>query len=354
MRYSKNKKTDYKPVDTFVVDEMKEKVDDYEAFYRYIGENIDSFDDWEEFVEYQMRKKGLHLNEVAFALGKASSNFATYYIHKIPSNRQRSVVIALAIIFEMSVDETNEMLTKKARMRELYDKDIEDAIWKFLINKNYNSDYDKIYYPIEAFKLLKSRLEAEIATNRAELINQYASGEYCDTDVDTDLIGDDILDCETQEEFEAYIHDNLDLFRSCNQKLIEEIDHYSGEYQKELGSKFWDLARKHYIPNIKKGKVPDRDFLILFGLFVGNTMDSNVILEINSLLEIAHMAPLYSKCLAECLLMCAFNRFKYDEHDEDDNLFDCAIKEIETAGFIENLPEKYVKYFNELREQEGA
>lgn len=254
-------------------------------FENLIKENIGQFEDWKQHILPLMANNNLNANKISEKCGVSVST-AKRYIKEIPPKRK--YVIEFAILFKFNVDETNELLTRWAKYEKLNAKNIEDAIWIFMINQG---DCEN---PQIEFTELKNNFETIIA-NIDEYYNCAVAKRKKAATVDTLIMEKQILSAKTLTDFQTVMREVTEGFKSRNQKLIDYINGLVRNYGESANKLFHEdekFKEYHYrqLEALTKNESPNRMHLIILGLKLNCTTDG-----INYLLDLAGMSPLCSK-----------------------------------------------------------
>ena len=97
---------------------------------------------WQEHLRPLIREKRLNYRIIAEGC-EVSEASAGSFIKKIPAKREN--VILLAMLMKLTVEETDELLTRWAKYQKLYARNPSDAIWIFLLQKG-GSDHPRALF----------------------------------------------------------------------------------------------------------------------------------------------------------------------------------------------------------------
>lgn len=339
---SKNNFSSEKQIPTRFFAQKIGRCESQQEFEQLVEENISYFKSWEEHINSLMKEKGLNVNIISERCGLSEST-ARRYLKEIPPKRK--YVIEFAVLLKLSYLQTNNLLTRWAKYERLNAKNIEDAIWIFIINRKNCEN------PEEAFNELKERFDLLID----EIDNYYScklSIREKAVPVGTRQMESKILSAQTIIEFENVMGELAEGFKTRNQRLLDYINNLvnsCGNSANELFSEDVKFRNHHYqqLRNLENNKSTDRMYLITLGLKLNCTSDG-----INDLLEVAGMSPLCSKDKLEsaiyfyledlyCKCPDSLNGYYNNERDE----FAYDLKNIqddtengfdELRGFFEN------------------
>lgn len=292
-----------------------------QEFEQLIQDNISQFKSWEDHMTSLMNKNDLTYSMISQKCDLPIST-ARRYVKEIPPKRK--YVIELAILFKFDVLQTNDLLTRWAKYEKLCAKNVEDAIWIFIIN---SQSCEK---PEKEFNELKQRLEDLINEVDSYYRNKPSERKKV-IPVGTIIMEDKILSTHTLNEFEKEMSGMVDGFKTRNKRLLDYIDglvrSYAGNANK-LFSQDKRFRDYHYqqLRNLENNESPNRMYLITLGLKLNCTTDG-----INELLSMAGMSPLCSKdrlesaiyfYLEELYCKCPDSLNGYYNNDEDKFAYD--------------------------------
>ncbi len=251
---------------------------------------------WSEYVKPLMRAKHLSGQKVTEGMGLKSVNTANKFRNQVPSKREQ--VIMLAMMLGLNMEQTNDLLTRRARkFHGLYAKHPDDAIWIYLLNRGGSEK------PRELFDAYKIVFEEE----RCAAAPRQGYGAYT-APSNTALMQSTLLSARSDHAFRSVIRNHAMDFDHACERLYQYLEQTVARYLKEGGDvdriyekaiSINELAGEHatfrgrYYHQInrrlnKNHEMPDRDMLIALGLWLD--MD---VAHINDLLDRAYMGPLY-------------------------------------------------------------
>ena len=202
--------------------------------------------------------------------------------YKIPA--KRDVVIGIGILLEYNVDEINALLSI-AQYEKLYSRNINDAIWIYLIESNCAApEKNRCKTPAKA----KNDLD-----NFAESIRKLIKHTDEKSEMGTVTWLYKIKSTKELVEFEKLIRDHAGELAAQNQRLISAIiDAIKTSDATSATNLFEDnRALKDFhdrqLSTLRTGGHPNRIYLIILGLKLNFSAD-----KINNLLNIAGFSPL--------------------------------------------------------------
>ncbi len=271
----------------------------------YIRNNDLLFLDWQRYINNLLQLRGCSYEKFGKMTGFSKNTIKSWCINGVMP-RNRALFIKLAFGLKMNVEETNELLLKYGKYSKLYPKDLHDAIIIYVINKRIN-DWDNPIYDYNSLSAWEEKF--------CEILKNHKTNEKYYYQPQTVGIFNDILKIKDDLEFEKYILTNADVFFSSYSALIYFIDDFieirisekeilGNETEKYSWHRFikekqLDSSFEIMLSKLKHdGLLPRREQLIALGIHLN--MVAN---DIDKMLELAHMKPLYAKDKAESLLL---------------------------------------------------
>ena len=286
--------------------------------------------DWNIYINEKLMLKGISKKDVSNSLN-VSYNTASKMLEEVPAKREN--LLMLAALVGLSIEETNNALTRFGRYSALYAKDYKDFIWMFILNNGgcdnprrlhlkYQQEYDEALSEIDPSNLPSGPIPTGYLENL--IVNSGEETSFKNIIKGVEIVLDSGYDT-LQDYMCAFIDDSI-VTVSNNKAFIQKY-----YYQTE---------------KMSENTPPDRMFLLAFGLNLNLTEQG-----VNHLLSLAHMAPL---CSGECnefsklesyifflLRMCAssfecntLGAFEYDKKNR-------FVKE---DGEVFYTPHDYIKY----------
>lgn len=286
-----------------------ENQEEYEALVR---ENEALYVGWREHVLPMLRKNDLTAKQIAEGCGISLSS-ASSFSRKIPSKREN--VIMMAMMMRLSVEETNELLTRWAHFQKLYAKHPCDVIWIYLLQKG-GSDRPaalfREYYAV--YEQIRQKYDESSFPER----NSFDTWVVFDviTGKSKQKNGAQKIAAQADESFCEMMEYLMPSFKSGYQKLLnylnsffvdieEEDDRKLGlsdtvdKYEKKkltpkvLFSDKREVLDRYYrkMRDLKNDHIiPSRTFLVALGIHLSmNTQ------QLNTMLDYAGMGPLCPK-----------------------------------------------------------
>ena len=261
---------------------------EYEAL---VAEHQSLYRNWQEFIGPKIKKKGLKYTHIAEGCG-VSRPIASAFDTHIPV--RRSNVIMLAMMLGMNEAETNDLLARHARFHKLYPKNPEDAIWIYLLEKG-GSDvpaalfdaYWDVY--LEESARCKGNAPQRYAKGTVAVFNEIKSDARkakaaCIAEASSDAVYREMVHRHIQEygngywRLEEFIDRKFEAFRTSPNQMWENHTKFKSAYYDRMQALREDR------------KLPERMFLVALGIHL--ELDKE---DINKMLELAGMAPLYAK-----------------------------------------------------------
>lgn len=233
----------------------------------------------------------------------------------IPRDRETFIVVGLSAGY--ALPEMNKLLTRYGRYSELYSKTLDDCVAIYVIN-NVPAEIrtEKYYEILEKINALVLNKEDNIPDVRTEDVNEK------------------LYEVRSIDSLERFIVENSNIFSQAYSKLFAAINmfisaNYSENVERLSLGQGWSSSLKHTVYEIKRGTWrPNRNKIISLGIHLSMTHE-----EVDELLHLAHMEPLYSKNLFEGIIMFALDSAEvegklrpanYNEKDSEnsENYFD--------------------------------
>lgn len=269
----------------------------------------DVYIDWKKYINSVLDTKSDSFNKISERIGFSKNTLRKWCMNgEMPQNRDAFIKLAFGL--SLSIDGTNELLSKYGGYSVLYAKDINDAIVIYILSRH-NAEPDNINYNFDSLK--KWRLKYETLAQKRNIddsmiYNRETIGFYNE------------LKCiKEEDEFEKFIKLNQLVFFSSYSKLLKYIEEFisiriSEEELLNDGEKYSFHKLMHGRKNGAKlekmmsklknyGIVPERKYLIAMGIFLNMTL-----FEINKMLKLANMQTLYARDKFDCIMICVIYR----------------------------------------------
>lgn len=273
----------------------------------YISQNEESFISWKNYITRMVTLHGGSYEKFGRKTGFSKNTIKSWCEGNMPKNRD--AFIKLAFGMRMNLDETNKLLTKYGGYSALYAKDIYDAITIYVINRR-TDDWDNESYNYSALETWYDKFKKLREEHKVD-------GKYYRKSR-TIGIFNDIISIRNDEDFERFILENKEIFLSSYSSLITFIDDFIRIRKNDFEDQFdtspnrerfswhkiitergFDTALEKSLSELRqKGILPKRKVLIAIGINLNMSMT-----DINKMLSLANMQPLYAKDKAESLLM---------------------------------------------------
>ncbi len=299
---------------------------------------------WEKKINSILQEKNLSQGRMADMCGISRQSVNGWCKGKIPKNRETFLRIGLAVGY--SEQEMDQLLQRYGHYSGLYSKSMDDCVALYVIRHGESLSgverillYDEILQRIhEKIFHLQAGGEAEIITTRR---------------FDEALAG-----VKNEAELEHFIKENIAVFAGAYHRLYSYIEmHIQSNYMdftdvrsiSEIAQiQGWSSSLRNAVSEIRQAKwIPNRNKIISLGLHLCMNRD-----QVDEMLELAHMEPLYAKNIFETVIMfILIDAELNDVTDQEsgyyhpDELCDYA-REIldelglpETESFLSELPE---------------
>lgn len=254
--------------------------EDREDFEKLISEHSDYYDDWHSYIAELLIEKGLSYKDVAAGCDISEST-AKRIFRSVPSKRDN--VIKLAAMLSLSVEETDMLLTRRAKYQKLYAKNAEDAIWMFILNNGGSRFPEKEFNELHSAFIRMCELQPASPEDDAK------------KDVSTLMVSDELLAVTDKKEFIAAMYSLIPAFEQGYKKLaayIEGLFESKGASANTLFEDNPNFRKLHYtqMDRLKRHECPTRTYLLTLGIHLGLNVDG-----INELLQTAGMGEICSK-----------------------------------------------------------
>lgn len=290
--------------------EQFEECEDYLIFEQLVRENDLHCRNWCKQLIPMLNCRGILKKDLMDICGK-SKNTITSYTNEIPP---REAVIHMAMGMHLTVDETNELLTRWANYAKLYSKDPRDTIWIYLLHRGGSKrpvplfeTYWKVYLDIcESVHAGKCPKKAEIYDEQTRFLFEriLASSQHDQMDASEDVFFRDMMIAHLP----AFEQANHTLTEYIHSLYVPQVEYQMGRLtiqgrkqqtsRKVLSPRMLfqdhDRFRNAYYRKMERLKKyhtpPEREFLIALGLHLALDVK-----QIDKLLELAGMSPLHPK-----------------------------------------------------------
>ena len=270
--------------------------EDMEEFKLLMQEDAAMNRAWAAYVKEHVTplRDDLDLTDKKLAEGCGIKSLTTVggFKRVIPS--QREYVIMIAMMLKMSVAQTDDLLVKGAKLHKLYSRNPKEAIWIYLLEKG-GSDvpaalfdaYWDVY--LEESERCKGNVPQRYAKGTVAVFNEIKSDARkakaaSIVKASSDAVYREMVHRHIQEygngywRLEEFIDRKFEAFRTSPNQMWENHTKFKSAYYDRMQALREDR------------KLPERMFLVALGIHL--ELDKE---DINKMLELAGMAPLYAK-----------------------------------------------------------
>lgn len=263
---------------------------------------------WKNYINFILDTEHYSFSKISAKIGFSKNTIQKWCVNG-DMLQNREAFIKLAFGLNLSLDDTNKLLSTYGKYSTLYAKDINDAITIYVLSKHHREP-DNEFYSYDSLKKWRSKYE-DIAQKR-RLNNGIMH--------DRETVGfyTELKAIQAEEEFEKFIELNQLVFFSSYAKLIMYIDEFikirinenellndeTYSFHKLMQGKKNGLKLEKMFSKLKNyGIVPERKYLIVLGIHLNMTL-----FEINKLLKLANMKTLYARDRFDCILICVIHK----------------------------------------------
>ena len=290
--------------------EQFEECDDHMIFEQLVRENDHHCQNWSKHLFPMLNSRSILKKDLMDICGR-SKNTITSYTNGIPP---REAVIHMAMGMHLTVEETDELLTRWANYAKLYSKDPKDTIWIYLLHRGGSTRpvplfaaYWKVYLEIcELVHSGKIPDKPELCDEKTQFLFQQiiSSTQHDQMDPVKDTFFRDMMIAhlpafeQANRMLSEHIHSlfvpqvEYQLGRLALQEreqktgvrvlsprmLFQDHDRFKNAYYRKM-----ERLKKYHVP-------PEREFLIALGLHLALDVQ-----QIDRLLRLAGMSPLHPK-----------------------------------------------------------
>jgi len=212
-----------------------------------------------------------------------------------PGERRREYIICIGLVLGLELDELNSLIDRYARCRPLYMKNRKDAVLALYLKK------EKRGINPGAWREYQNWCDASAVF----IADEPGSLDPYDTqsarEIETGTVDDRMQQVSSLEELQSLFETQKAAFEKKNLRLLRYLDDWlakTGQTVASVASGEFGPLNKQFSEIRNKGKLPNRDDMILFGVLAGMTKD-----DINNLLSSAGMDGLFAKNIAEAFLL---------------------------------------------------
>lgn len=252
----------------------------------------------------------LHCTKSEFALkvGLSKQTVSKWCNGSIPKTRDRFIRIGLAAGYD--IDEINELLQKYGNYPALYSKNLEDCICIY-VRLHYTQEEVLEKYE-EISQRIKGMIHSQVALKEVK---------------DTNTLEKELAKVQSDEELEAFCKENSSSFSTAYRKLHVYIWEVFDDKKSKIratsinnmaNGQEWSKSLKDCVYEIRKGNwYPTRNKIISLGLHFCMTKE-----EINEMLTLAGMRPLYAKNVFEHVILYILTSAELNDFYVNDENYD--------------------------------
>ena len=257
-----------------------------------LDQKSDCYQDWKYFINRLVEKNHLNYTQMG-KICHCSKNTVKKWCNEGTLPQNRDVFIKIALGMYMSLPNTNDLLQRYGKYSALNPKVLGDAVAIFALNHpQKNTEYDPVDYYHYLLERCKRKLDAS------------AAGETTQ-DIDTQVFAEEMLEGETEQEFEQFILKYSGVYKTAYKKLLQYLEAFikahSNNIHEFIQQHGLNASFEKMLSNLKhKGEVPKRMKLIVLGLHLNMSLQ-----QLNDMLALAYMEPICSKDKVECAVLYA-------------------------------------------------
>lgn len=304
--------------------------DNLEDFKRDIYRNLESQKKrWADKVAEILEKNNYSQAKLAQLCGVSKATVLKWVRGSVPQSREMFVKIGFAAGYDLK--EMNKFLMRYGRYPELYPKCAEDSVYIFVLNSNI------FEHTFESCRSVFEKISECFETEE----------ELSDERVETVLVMEKLLTLQEIGELKSFLTDNSAMFKNSFDKFYEYVKSFVRnnnasyvEYDNPdninvladtLG---WSASLRKCVYAIYKGTwFPLRSKIISLGVHLNMNLD-----EINEMLKLAKMEPLYIMNPVECIYVYALSEAELDDviYEGTDELYNYVTEIFREMGYDED------------------
>lgn len=285
---------------------------------------------WAKEVNNIIEENGYSKTEFAKKCEVSKATITKWCNGSLPQSREAFIRIGFAAHYDLK--SMNRFLQRYGRYNELYPKSPEDSIYIFVLNS------DEIDHTYNACLTVQKEINEYVSPqNESAKVENYNS----------ELILDYLLSIKGKEELAEFIKNNESMFNTSFNNfydyVIEFVRKNNESYMdnnnadnvyilaETLG---WSSSLRKCVYSIYKREwFPLRNKVISLGIHLNMNID-----EINKLLKLAKMEPLYIINPLECVIMYALLEAELDEdiYDGTDDLYNHVVGVMSEMGIADD------------------
>ena len=328
----------------YTTNELNEKIKGCENIQEFKDEIIQKClkqrELWIEKIHSIIEENGYTVTKFAELCNVSRVSVTKWLKGALPKKRELFIRIGFAAGYDLA--EMNNFLMRYGRYQGLYAKSLEDSVCIFVLSSN------NIEHTYERYGLILNEIKNKLGENETDSNEQY----------ETSAAMTKILDMDSEQKMLEFINQNVGLYKNCYNKFYSYVlaflrinkmaisDEKLGSTNFMANGQDWSASLRRCISEINQKKwYPSRDKIISIGIHLNMDVE-----QINEMLELAYMEPLYSKNIFESVIIYALENAKLEDQifcDGTDAL--CLyVKDIieeldieELDFFVKELPDDY-------------
>lgn len=252
-------------------------------------------------LEKQKEQWKIKINNIVARSGLTQEKFAEKcgvtritlrdWLNKGAIPRKRELFLKIGMAAKYDQEQMNELLTRYGGYSGLYSKNLEDCIAIFVINRNYGDEAaEKYRYILDEFTRRYSPKQGE----NEELMS-------------TARFDEKLSDVRDMDALERFISENLPVFTQNYYRFYAYIMSFlesnnmisSANIASLALNQEWSSSLRSSVSEIRQKKwIPNRNKVLSLGIHFGFNHE-----QMDEMLEVAHMGPLYSKNVFESVII---------------------------------------------------
>lgn len=300
--------------ETRLFNERMLSVDNIDDFRNEIYSRLNSQrENWRNVLQNILDNNNYTQEKLANLCGVSKATVTKWMKGSLPQSRDMYIKIGFAAHYNLK--EMNTFLRKYGKCPALYPKNPDDSIMIFVLNS------DDIEHSYEMYENIKDSLglPQEVPKGKTVLKN-------------TQLVMDDLLQVSGTEELRKFMQENRDIFKASFRDFYD----YVQKYVRKNNSSYiendkidninvladtlgWSSSLRKCVYRIYRHEwYPLREKVISLGIHLNMTCE-----EINEMLELAKMEPLYVMNPSESVIIYAVTEAELDDsiYEGTDDLF---------------------------------
>ena len=332
-----------------------------EKFKKLLRDHEEDWIIWERWFNSTLKETNHEVKELQKACDIQLAT-AYKYTKQPPKDRYKLILIGM-FFYESDLEKVNQMLKQKAFVGELYNKNKEDFIWRFLFIK-YENKWPGIECIKDEFKACKDEMEKQI--------NDDSSKENVPTvDITADM--EKKIRFEGENKFENILKDHVHQFKNAYTDLIALIQEYDKKKAPQKGSRLRRLSkfcftnriyrdeiaayRQFYrwiYEDLAKKKKITRPIILSFAIHMGLNQE-----ECDQLLDAGHFSQLYAPNLIDATVILVLQaQQSKDEYIEDKGEFnttlaDTLLQKLKSLGIQQHEIKKFSSFISGVDKDAG-